>query len=578
MAIVLYLAEIQKQNKGFMGGVETRLKLLACQRNDQSWSIVSGNESIAADEASDFGEGALVVVNLGVNRQLQGKPESAVQRIVGILQGFSRLLEKTKNQEQEIEQWKESLTIQSEELSRREIEMETRLEQLEQMEEEFKEFEQQRQEISLARAEAEKAKAEFEAKNLELQAAWEQLQGQQQHLQEQIKQSRVLDENQANRIQERLQALSSAANSTSSIKGKLQLAVKAVNAQQETIQPYWQELEQRSQNIQNKQQQLNQCETELARNRQELEALATSLSETELKLHTEQKSVAVKQELTKLLESQEQAQVSMLQMLSSLDTESSERGGTKLDLQALENMPLPKLETIVEELQKDLEKVAKFVNDQEEELGWQCQAVEELEAKIAQANEFERLTLEQELADEKEAKKMLDQTLVGQRRSLKERHEILLQHSRILKRRKGIVDLDTNFQDEIDLEPIKQNLKQQQADLSSKKQQLSAEIAQIEQKISELEVILQQQTIRKQELESEINRQQNNWQELKIAIVQMQSKIDFYQQHLQPLQNTVNSIRQEVSEIEQLMAAYAENNPEQTIDEIDRIITELTAI
>ena len=71
-----------------------------------------------------------------------------------------------------------------------------------------------------------------------------------------------------------------------------------------------------------------------------------------------------------------------------------------------------------------MEKVARFVNDQEEELGWQCKAVEELEVKMAQASDFDRLTLEQELADEKEAKKMLDQTLVGQRRSLKERHQV----------------------------------------------------------------------------------------------------------------------------------------------------------
>ena len=48
-----------------MGGVETKLKLLACQRNDQSWSIVPGNEFITTDNASDFGEGALLVVDLG---------------------------------------------------------------------------------------------------------------------------------------------------------------------------------------------------------------------------------------------------------------------------------------------------------------------------------------------------------------------------------------------------------------------------------------------------------------------------------------------------------------------------------
>ncbi|MEL6911593.1 MAG: pilus motility taxis protein HmpF, partial [Cyanobacteria bacterium J06598_4] len=168
---MLYLAEIQKQSKGFMSGVETRLKLVACQRNDQSWGVV-GNESITIDEASDFGDGALVVVNLGANRQIQGKMELASPKIVTILKNFSRLLEKNQEQEQEIDQWKESLAIQSEELSRRQIEMEARLEQVEQMEEEFKQFEQQKAEIAEAQSETESIRAEFEAKSAELEGAW----------------------------------------------------------------------------------------------------------------------------------------------------------------------------------------------------------------------------------------------------------------------------------------------------------------------------------------------------------------------------------------------------------------------
>ena len=102
---MLYLAEIQQQNKRFMGGLETTLKLIACQRNDRSWNAVS-NESITTESADDFGQGALVVVNLGANRQIQGKIELASQTILSVLKNFSRLLEKNQEQEQEIEQWK----------------------------------------------------------------------------------------------------------------------------------------------------------------------------------------------------------------------------------------------------------------------------------------------------------------------------------------------------------------------------------------------------------------------------------------------------------------------------------------
>ncbi|GAB4535987.1 MAG: pilus motility taxis protein HmpF [Pleurocapsa sp.] len=575
MARVLYLAEIQKQNKGFMGGVETKLKLLACQRNDQSWSIVQGNELITSEEAGDFGDGALVIVQLGVNRQLQGKPESASQRIVGILKGFSRLLEKNKEQEQEIAQWKESLTIQSEELSRREIEMETRLEQLEQMEEEFKEFDQQRQEINQAKAEAEKIKAEFEAKSLELEGAWEQLQGQQQRLQEQIQQSKVLDDAQAEQLKKHIAALSLAVTSTSSIEDKFHLAFEALNAQQELINSHWQKLEQYSQNVQSQDQELSECREKLNVNQQELDALISSILEIEEKLQLEQKSLAVKQELAELLTIQENAQTNVLRMFAGFDGELSEQGGQKLDIQALENMPLPNLEKVVDNLQKDLEKVARFVSDQEEELGWQCQAVEELEAKVAQASEFERLTLEQELADEKEAKKMLDQTLVGQRRSLKERHDVLLQHSRILKRRQGIIDLD-DFQD-IEIEPIKQSLKEQQEETVKQKQETEQKISQLEQIIIQLQENIQQKTTRKKELLLLIEQDQENYQKLDVELAKIHSTIDFYQEYLQPLQDSLDNIRQNLSEMENAIASYKENDPQQAVGEIERMIGELTA-
>ena len=571
---MLYLAEIQKQSKGFMGGVETKLKLIACQRNDQSWNLV-GNESITVDEASDFGDGALIVVNLGVNRQLQGKIELASQKIIGVLKNFSRLLEKNQEQEQEINQWKESLAIQSEELSRRQIEMETRLEQVEQMEEEFKQFEQQRSEIELARAESEKIRLEFEAKTAELEGAWSQLRGQQQSIDEQLKQAKVLDDAQATVIKQQLAAISNANNAVNTLKDKLDLAESAAQEQQKTLQSHWQNLAQNSQEILTKRQDLESLAGELAEKKEQVKSLEDAIAQAEQQLSMEQKSLEVKQELTQFLDLQSEAQNTMMQMLagSELDGDSA----TKVNLDELENIPLPSLEETVETLKKDLEKVAQFVNDQEEELGWQCKAVEELEAKIANVSDFERLTLEQELADEREAKKMLDQTLVGQRRSLKERHQVLLQYSRVLKRRQGIIDFD--FESEmqnIDLTPIKQGLSEQQQKLQRQQQELGEEVAQIESSIHGLETKLEQQKTQKSQLASEIVQQQDNWQELNLQIVQMQSQIDFYEQQLQPIQNDLDTINHQITEMEQLMVAYAENNPSEALAKVEHIINELT--
>jgi len=108
---VLYLAEVQKQ-KSFMGNSKAELKLLACQRTDQSWSTVSGDETIPApaEETNNLNHGQLLLVEVGANKQVQRILPDTARVLVTRLESFSRQLEKSKKQEEEIEQWKQSLT------------------------------------------------------------------------------------------------------------------------------------------------------------------------------------------------------------------------------------------------------------------------------------------------------------------------------------------------------------------------------------------------------------------------------------------------------------------------------------
>ena len=562
-----------------MGGFDTKLKLLACQRNDRSWSVVPGNEFIETDDTGTLGDGALVIVNI-TNRQVQGKIETASKEMIVILQGFSRLLDKTKSQENEIEVWKESLTIQSEELSRREIEMENRLEQLEQMEEESEKFEEQRQEIAAARQEAEEIKTQFEAKSQELEQAWEQLRGEQNLLEQKIRDSKLIDESQADEILALLDALKAETIPTESIQQKLQLAFKAIEEQQGFFAKYWQELSQKQNNIPKFQKECSRHKSEFQQCQKDWETLTSSVAQIGQKLQTAKKSLEIKQDLIQVLEVQEQAQTEIEESFERMGIESSGASlDQQLDLKALENMPLPELEEIVANLQKDLEKVARFVSDQEEELSWQCKAVEELEQKINEASEFDRLSLEQELAEEKEAKKMLDKTLIGQRRSLKERHEVLLQHSRILKRRQGIIDLDSELQ-AINLEPIKHLVQQGKLKLHQKQAQIREEIQQIQLEIEQLEVEVKQQQTDTENLRQEVEQKQDSWQQAKITLAKVQAKIDFYQKTLQPLQDILNNLRQDIEELEASVVNdnQTEQNQNQVLTEIDRIIKELIMV
>ena len=86
---MLYLAEVQRRPTGFgLGGGKTDLKLLACQRSENNWLAVPGEEVIPADEAKEFSPGALVLVDLDNNKQVL-QIQDAGRQLVKILQNFS---------------------------------------------------------------------------------------------------------------------------------------------------------------------------------------------------------------------------------------------------------------------------------------------------------------------------------------------------------------------------------------------------------------------------------------------------------------------------------------------------------
>ena len=66
----------------------------------------------------------------------------------------------------------------------------------------------------------------------------------------------------------------------------------------------------------------------------------------------------------------------------------------------------------------------------------QRQKVKNLQRKASIAEGNELLSIENQINQEQERKKMLDQTLVGQRRNLEKRRDMLYQYQRVLEERK----------------------------------------------------------------------------------------------------------------------------------------------
>ena len=550
---MLYLAEVQKQKGGVFGGGKAELKLLACQRSDQSWSAVTGDEVIPADEANNMNSGTLVIVNLGGNRQLQGEIEPAGGRLVTMLQNFSRLLEKSKNQEEEIEQWKQSLTYQSQELNRREMEMESRLEQMQAMEEDFERLEQQRRELESANEEASRFREEFERSRQELEGAWEHLRGEQRRLEEQqaeVQYSAGLDENQASAIQESLERLSGAVAPTESVREQLNLAFEVVNNQQSMLDTYWQQLEQQQAEAFGLQAEVDRKGEEIQNRKRDLNEAQTSLDQAKGELKVQRNALQIKQEAAHMLRLQLQTQNDLHQELTRLATSSADvKISQKIDLEALEMMPLGQLSDIVQGLQQDLEKVKRFVNDQEEELTFQRQSVEEVQEKIGAASEYDQLTLETELAEEQDRYQMLDESLVGSRRNLREREEILNQHMRVLRRRQGVAESNSPDNQKIDLGPVLSQLEAQRQQQEEELRKLESQIEQMRISISQAEGMIRHQSGEQESTLAQLEGLEQDWQLMKESAAQLFGRVSLYQETLQPRQDGLNEIRQRLEAI-----------------------------
>jgi chromosome segregation ATPase len=520
---------------------------------------------VPAEEANKVNDGALVIINLGGNRQVQGGCEPAGGRLVNMLQNFSRLVEKSKSQEEEIEQWKQSLTYQSQELNRREMEMEARLEQMQAMEAEAERLETQLQELDRAKEEAERLKEECDRNRQDLEGAWAHLRGEEERLERlkvEVQGSVGLDESQAAAIQEALERLSGAVAPTEAVREQLNQAFEVVNTQQSVLDSQWQELEQQQSQASELQAEVDRQREEIQNRRQELDQAQISFEQAKAEFKVQQNALEMKQESAHMLSLQLRTQEELYQQLARIAaTSANVKISQKVDIEALEKMPLGELQTIVQNLQQDLEKLVRFVNDQEEELTFQSEAVEELREKINTASEYDRISMETELAEEQDRYQMLDETLVGQRRNLREREEILNQHQRVLRRRQGVVESNSSDNPKIDLGPVLSQLEAQRQQQVEELQKLESQIEQMRHSISQADEMIRHQSGEQEAKLQELQSFEQNCQSLKESIAQLWGKVNLYQETLQPRQDALNEIRQTLEAI-----AYALNQIQETGD------------
>ncbi|MHC5855797.1 pilus motility taxis protein HmpF [Nostoc sp.] len=559
---MLYLAEVQKQKGGLLGGgAKTELKLLACQRTDQNWSTVS-EEVIAAEDASKLNDGALVLAELNPNRQVQ-RIQEAGRPLVNILQNFSRQLEKFKLKEDEIDQWKQSLTFQAQELNRREMDMEVRSEQLQQLEEELQHLEEQKQEVDTSRQEIERLQGEVERNRQELEGAWDHLRGEQRRLEERqadFKQGTVLDEEQSRVMSELLDRLSSRVTPTETVREHLHIAFELVEKQQGTLTPHWQKLEEHKSAIAQQQKEVELLSQTFSDRQNSLQEAQNSLVQQTAQLQINTANLTSKQEYAQIIKEQLRNAEELYQQMHSLAATSCDVVlGKQADVEALEKMPLEELQKIVQDLEYKLEIDASFVHDQEQELTYKQEAIEELQTKLNNASDNDHINLELELTDEKDLYQMLNSSLVGQRRNMLQHQKFLKQHKAVMLRRQGhAVTDEEGSNNKINLEPILLQIETQRQQYSQEIQKLEREIEQIRSGVELNQGMIDNQTHDLNQKRQELKAIEENLLSLRRTTAEFSGRVNLYQEALQPIQDSLDGLRQKLQGIGESLDQFQE--------------------
>ncbi|MFO5494302.1 MAG: pilus motility taxis protein HmpF [Cuspidothrix sp.] len=568
---MLYLAEVQKQKGGLLsGGGKSELKLLACQRNDQNWTPVP-EEVVPSEEANKINDGALVLVELSPSRQVQ-RIQEAGRPLVSILQNFSRQMEKLKLKEDEIDNWKQSLMIQAQELNRREREMEARLEQVQQLENDFKRLDTQQQVVDTSRAEIDRLRAEVERNRQELEGAWKHLRGEQQRFEESKADSQkhqIVDEERNRALLDLVNRLSGQRTPTETVRESVNVAMELAGHQQDTLNLHWQKLELQRHAITQQQQEIEQLGQTLGDRQNELQQARNSLTHQLTQVQLKTAIVETKQKLVNRLQQYIETEESIYQKLHTLATNTeTEVTQPEIDVEAVQQMPLAELEKMIQGWQEKLYRDSSFVQEQEPELKYKQELIEELQKKITHAAGEERTNLEVELADERDIYQMLNESLVGQRRNLIAQQKTLQQHQAVLWQRQGISGDITS--EGTDLESIASRLEAQKQQKSEELQNLEGDIAQILEAIAAEQGTIDHQTQEIAAKSQEIKSLEERLLNLRSTNAESCGQVNFYQEALQPIQDALDSVRDQLQNIAESLTDVetTEDSQLQTITEM----------
>lgn len=139
---MLHLAQVQNKENG--GGVE--LRLLARQHSENSWAVINP-DNVPYTNVNSLQEGMLVLIELSDQREVLSV-QNAKDWVLDLVQQYLTIGVSPnflKEEAERAEQWRQKLTLDSQDLTRRHLEMEARREQIQTLEEDLKRQREEKQ-------------------------------------------------------------------------------------------------------------------------------------------------------------------------------------------------------------------------------------------------------------------------------------------------------------------------------------------------------------------------------------------------------------------------------------------------
>ncbi|NJM85730.1 MAG: hypothetical protein HC839_06655 [Leptolyngbyaceae cyanobacterium RM2_2_21] len=152
---------------------------------------------------------------------------------------------------------------------------------------------------------------------------------------------------------------------------------------------------------------------------------------------------------------------------------------------------------------------------------------------------------------------MLNETLIGQRRNLLERQEILSQHQALLKRRQGLSTEEAPTIP-VNLEPVLNQIETIRQRTTHDLQALEAETKQLQEKITELKQQVEQQTHGQSAQLEEIQQLETQLQEKRSEVARLFGRLELREELLQPIQEQLGAVRQGLETLSQQVAQFQE--------------------